>query len=276
MLRNFTTDRVPIRAMFAKPNVGKPGGEHHRLNLVTREPMFKPRSESIKGIGSHDVEARMLVLRQGQMRNESGSTRQGPVHARGYRVGNQSLCPKGKRAYPFADNIAGLPDRTKPRGPVVESIVKINKERGTGLQFGNALVKPVLSVGNVMQDAQRIAEVAGVIGQGNVIDPGLMKFTVGAIRKFRSGNVQRLFARVDQVQSADAASDELGPTARTATKIETNGVKRQAVPRKDVEVLVESPSQFVLGEFALIETRPLAAEIGHNVLINVHRKTILA
>lgn len=67
----------------------------------------------------------------------------------------------------------------------------------------------------------------------------------------------------------DTRRDQLCPTTAAAAEIKANGICRELLPRKDVEIIVEHPTEFFVGQSGLIESRPLVAKTSDHVLINV-------
>ena len=96
-----------------------------------------------------------------------------------------------------------------------------------------------------------------------------MKFAVLMGGQVAASNLQRLRARVDTVQAADARRDKLRPSARSASYVESDRVRLDRGPRKDSEILFEYALKLFIRHPALIEVIPLVAETGNDALIDV-------
>ena len=74
------------------------------------------------------------------------------------------------------------------------------------------------------------------------------------------GYFERLGAGVHAMQYTHSGGDEAGPPAGATTRIETLRFRREAVPRKQLEILLENGAQFGFLYLGLVKARPFLSK----------------
>jgi len=117
-------------------------------------------------------------------------------------------------------------------------------------------------VRDMVQDAEGISEIQPAIGKRYIADAGKMKFDVSGVGEVLSRDLQRLWARVEKMQPADAGCYESSPAAGPATRVQALCVARQIGPGENPEILIEKPLTFLCGQIrrVLREGRPFKAK----------------
>src|SRR5258708_26978524 len=90
-----------------------------------------------------------------------------------------------------------------------------------------------------MQDPEREREVEGVIFERDVADACEMKADVCGASEVLLRNGESIVARVEQMKMSDFRRHHHRPAPAAATDVDANGIGRQTVPRKDMEIGLE-------------------------------------
>src|SRR5207253_2085158 len=121
-----------------------------------------------------------------------------------------------------AERLGNMPQTFVPPWPIVKAIVEINQKWRSAFQLTHTRAHTGSSVGNVVQHAQRVTEIDGLVLKRNVIDRSQMKVAIGMRGEIAAGYIERRVAGIDTVQMPYSRGHEICIPAGAAAEIEAD------------------------------------------------------
>src|SRR5256885_2328357 len=267
---------APIGFAVTKGDTLQAGRFHHCANVLGREAPFEASPEAVERVRPKTVKRPRAIraewyvgdIRAGLFEQGRGPA-QRPINQSRDQGRDRLLGGEREAGDQSATEIARSPDRAIPGGPVLEIIIEIDEERSAGLQLADRVAHRSGSVGNVMQNPKGVAEILTLVGKRDGVCGGEMEFDVGHLRQSPAAHFECCGGGIDTVERTDARRHEQGPAPRSASEIESFCVRRQFVPGKLREILVEKTPLLRIAQRALIEGRPLPPEVDNHRGIEV-------
>lgn len=218
----FAGGADPVGGGAGEADVGEAGGGEHGGDLGLGETVFEAGAEAVEGVGAHGVEGAVGVepegpgIGDGDIFSEAGER---PVDCGGDDLRNDVAKGERQTADGAAGPIRDFPERAKPSGAIVESIVEIKKQSAAGSEFADERLNGSGGVGQVVQDAKRKDEIKVGIGKRKRIGSGFDEGDIGS-GDVAASDLQGERAGVGSDEMADERSDESSPAATATTHVQ--------------------------------------------------------